>query len=185
MEIDPLTGAWNGVVPHSFDSSLAAALYTFFMTEGARLVNDFGCGNGAYTNYLDSRRISCIGYDGNPQTPTMGGKLCSVLDLSIPVYLNPKPDWILSLEVGEHIPREREGVFLQNLVNNSIDGVVLSWAVPGQTGDGHVNERPNNYIKSWFARVGWENDMVVEEILREDSTLPWFKNTLMVFRRLG
>ena len=48
--------------------------------------------------------------------------LCSQLDLSEPQRL-PVADWVLSLEVGEHIPRAREGVFLRNVASPAMDGV--------------------------------------------------------------
>lgn len=38
----------------------------------------------------------------------------------------------MSLEVGEHIPKPYEHVFLGNLHENNECGVMLSWAVPGQ-----------------------------------------------------
>ena len=45
----------------------------------------------------------------------------------------------MSIEVGEHIPAELESKFLNNLVNSARRMVVLTWAVPGQGGEGHVN----------------------------------------------
>ena len=52
------------------------------------------------------------------------------LDLSEPVYLTPK-DWILSLEVGEHIPAQYEQNFIENLHRHNKKGIVLSWSVEG------------------------------------------------------
>ncbi|XP_037792928.1 uncharacterized protein LOC119588307 [Penaeus monodon] len=91
-------------------------------------------------------------------------------------------DWVLSLEVGEHIPRQSEGVFLDNLVRHACTGIVLSWAVPGQDGHHHVNNRENDYIKASMTKRGLVVDAEAERKLREAATLFWFKDTLMVFK---
>ena len=56
------------------------------------------------------------------------------------------------------------------------------WAVKGQGGTGHFNEQNNDYIKRIFAQLGWYNDLEAENQLREQATVSWFKNTVMVFR---
>ena len=41
-----------------------------------------------------------------------------------------------------------------NVVNGARKGVVLSWAVPGQPGAGHVNCRDNSWVIKRFADLG-------------------------------
>jgi hypothetical protein len=89
----------------------------------------------------------------------------------------------LSLEVGEHLPSEFEDTFINNLHNNNKYGMVLSWAIEGQGGHGHFNERNNDYIKSKICELGYLNDIYSENILRKNSTCCYFKNTIMVFRK--
>jgi hypothetical protein len=60
----------------------------------------------------------------------------------------------------------------------------MSWALEGQGGLGHFNERSNEYIKSKIMALGYTNDVDAENVLREASSLWWFKNTLMVFRKI-
>jgi tryptophanyl-tRNA synthetase len=43
-------------------------------------------------------------------------------------------DWIISLEVAEHIPEKYEAVYLDNIFRHAKEGIILSWAVPGQIG---------------------------------------------------
>ncbi|KAG7156863.1 hypothetical protein Hamer_G024104 [Homarus americanus] len=105
-----------------------------------------------------------------------------VVDLMIPVDLGRKFDWIMSLEVGEHIPKAGEKNFIDNLVKHACVGVVLSWAVPGQGGHSHVNCRTNDYVKDQMAKRGLESDQETEYKLRGPVELDYFKNTLMVFR---
>ena len=56
----------------------------------------------------------------------------SFLDLTLPQYGLPLYDWVMSLEVAEHIPQDYEAIFIDNIVRHAREGVVLSWAVPGR-----------------------------------------------------
>lgn len=166
-----------------FDEPLARALIQFFKNEGAQSVVDFGCGNGDYVKALRSHQIYCEGYDGNPDTFFISGGAAHVADLSQPINLNKQFDWVLSLEVGEHLPKQFERIFIENLHAHNKKGIVLSWAVKGQGGHGHFNEQNNDYIKSVMAQYGYINDLATEMALRKRASIPWFKNTIMVFRK--
>ncbi len=39
-----------------------------------------------------------------------------------------KYDWIISLEVAEHIPAQFESIYIDNLVKHAKEGIILSWA---------------------------------------------------------
>lgn len=184
MEKISKNGFWldDSLVNHHFDETLANALLTFLKKEQATSIADFGCGHGKYTLLLE-QEINTDGFDGNPNTKTLTNGLCSVLDLSQPIQLEKKYDWILSLEVGEHIPKELENNFISNLDNNNTKGIILSWAIPGQGGHGHYNEQSNDYIKNRFLKLGYINDLEAEKFLRDNSNHWWFKNTIMVFKR--
>lgn len=170
-------GYWLSDDGHWFDPKLAAALCQFF---AGKTVADFGAGSGAYVAALNAVGISCRGFDGNPATAAIPH--CEVADLSLPLQVG-QFDWVLSLEVGEHIPLEHEAVFLDNLDRHNRQGIVLSWAVEGQPGKGHINCRNNAYIKARLAKRGYQNDWTAEANLRHQSELWWFRHTLMVFRR--
>jgi hypothetical protein len=86
------------------------------------------------------------------------------------------------LEVGEHIPKDYELVFLHNLCSAS-DNIVLSWAIEGQSGLGHVNCQNNDYIIEKLSTFGYIYDSVTSEEARNFAELPWFKNTLMFFNK--
>ena len=134
---------------HAHDPELCQALIEVFREEGGSVV-DFGCGPGDYVKAMQAAGIVCAGYDGNPKTSQFTQGVCQVLDLSIPVQLPERYEWVLSLEVGEHIPAAYETTFIQNLDRHNTWGVILSWAVEGQGGHGHVNERSNRYIEERF-----------------------------------
>ena len=168
---------------HRYDESLADALLDFFQLEEAQSIVDFGCGHGNYTK-LFNNLIPTEGFDGNPNTKELTNGLCNVLDLSKIVDLKKEYDWVMSLEVGEHIPKEYEGNFIKNLHNHNMKGIVLSWAIPGQGGHGHFNEQSNQYITDILISLGYTRDTTSETFLRDKSTYFWFKNTIMVFKRI-
>ena len=168
---------------HAHDDALCHRLIEFFLREGKSVV-DFGCGTGSYLRALRDAGLDCDGYDGNPRTEQLSGGLGKVLDLSQSTHLPRTYDWMLSLEVGEHIPQEYEQSFVDNLHRHNTKGIVLSWAVPGQGGFGHVNERENRQVADKFSSLGYYRDVLTERCLRQSVTnCSWFRNTLMVFRK--
>jgi hypothetical protein len=92
-------------------------------------------------------------------------------------------DWVLSLEVGEHIPNEFEAIFLDNIARHAVEGVVLSWAVPGQEGHYHVNNHDNDYVIDRMAKLGFKYNDTLSNDFRATAVLPHFHNTIMVFMR--
>jgi cyclopropane fatty-acyl-phospholipid synthase-like methyltransferase len=180
-------GYWEGLEAssqHVYDSKLGDSLANFFLTEKVKSVVDLGCGMGNYVKTFRLNNINAIGFDGNPNTPELTNNLCKILDLSIPKQFDEPFDWVMSIEVGEHLPPQFEDIFIHNLHNNNKCGIVLSWAIKGQGGHGHFNEQNNDYIKSKICDLGYINDIEIENNLRHNSTLRWFKNTIMVFRKI-
>ena len=177
-------GYWIGEVSewHVTDHNLARAMNAFLRNENASSVVDFGCGEGDYVRCFLEHGFDCVGYDGNPDTPTLTKGVGQVLDLSEPFDLERTFDWVVCLEVGEHIPHQYEKTFIENLMRHTKKGIILSWALKNQPGAGHFNCQNNDYIKAIFARCGYTNDLEIEKTLRESASISWFKNTLMVFR---
>ncbi len=186
MQISMLTGAWVGddaANYHDFDQKLSYALTTFLVQAKAKSVIDLGCGTGHYTLMFLNHGLSARGYDANPSTPAITGQLCQVANLVEPLHHLEAADWAVCLEVGEHIPPLHENALLDNIDRLNRHGVVLSWAVPGQGGEGHFNELPNDVVKARFAARGYTFDAEASEFLRKNSEHAWFANTTMVFRR--
>ena len=92
-------------------------------------------------------------------------------------------DFVLSLEVGEHIPKEFEDTYINNVLKHSHNYVLLSWAIPNQGGDGHVNEQPNDYVINKITSLGFDYNEDISIGLRNSSEARWFKNTLMLFKK--
>lgn len=92
-------------------------------------------------------------------------------------------DWVLSLEVLEHIPPQFEKDVVDNVVRAAREGIVLSWAIPGQGGFGHFNEQPNDAVIAKLEARCFDLDIPLSNSIRESAYLWYFKNTVLAFRR--
>jgi len=160
-----------------WDRPLALALFGLF---GGQRVLDMGCGRGWYTQIWRQAGIVVDAIDGSPWVADdVPGAV--VVDLALPYDPPQKYDWVFCLEVGEHIPQEYECQFLDNVCNAATAGVVLSWAIPGQSGTGHVNCRDNAYVIAEMQRRGWVYNSGKATAIRSICQLPYLHDTLMIF----
>lgn len=123
-------------------------------------------------------------YDGSPYAPEVGETKVHFLDLSVPQYGLPVYDWVISLEVAEHIPRQFEKSFLDNVARHAYKGVILSWAVPDQGGYSHVNRRTQAYVKAAMLNRGFLVDLEATSKMQRAAQLPWLKENTVVYRRM-
>ena len=163
---------------HLCDESLCEAIIAMFKVE---TVVDIGCGNGSYVRKFIEAGFDCVGYDGSPLTEEISGGMCHIIDFSEAIDIG-KYDLVVSLEVGEHIPKQYEEVYLDNIIRAARRNIVLSWAIEGQPGYGHVNCRNNDYVIEEIEKRGFIFDKEGSLYLRDKSTLPWFKNTIIIFK---
>lgn len=182
-KIYPKTGVYIDKEPiHPSDTSLYTAITNLFKSYNISTIYEFGCGDGKCTKVLITAGFNVDSSDGNPHTNTITNGLSYTLDLTIN-FQKPIKDAVLCLEVGEHIPVEYEQTVLDNISNHSSNIIILSWAVEGQIGPGHVNCRNNSYIIEQMKLRNWNYDANDSEFLKQNSTLGWFKNTIMVFKK--
>ena len=169
---------------HAHDSRLAGAILKILKARKIDTLVDFGCGTGEYARFFRRHSLVVEAYDGNPYTEQITGGIGQVKDLSQPFNMNKQFGCVMSLEVGEHIPAEFEQTFIGNLCRHSFRPglILLSWAIPSQDGDGHVNCQTNEYIIEQMLSRGYELDEVATAKLRKSASLWWFKNTIMLFR---
>jgi tryptophanyl-tRNA synthetase len=169
---------------YRFDKGLAKEVALFADGFVLETIIDVGCGNGSYTFYLRSQGFDVDGFDGNPFTLDITYGECGVVDFADPVNLWAR-DLVLCLEVAEHIPKDREEIFIENILAPMSDYVIISWAIPGQGGLGHVNCRDNEYVEAIFSYWGYNHLKEWSDRMRKKSKLSWFKNTIMVYEYIG
>lgn len=175
------TGYFIGNVDHITDFALARGILNIMKKDGSITLADFGCGHGEYVNFFIENGVSAIGFDGNPFVQETSKGTCFPLDLSVPSDLDKKFDWVISLEVGEHLPPQYEKIFIENLLRHAKDKLILSWS--NSPGWCHFNLHDNEYIKNILSDLGWDNDPITEKELRSQVSIFWFEDTLMVFKK--
>ena len=148
---------------------------------------DLGCGIGKYCSVLKAYGWPIVhGYEGAPDIKEIAVyDDIMVTDLSKRRWVDIDYDFVLCLEVGEHIPKEHEQVFIDNVCEFTHKDLVLSWALPGFGGKGHFNEQPNEYVISEFTKRGLVFDEETSNDLRKCTFLKWFEHTIMVFSLKG
>jgi hypothetical protein len=144
------------------------------------VVVDYGCGRGELVAALCRSKRFAYGIDGSPGTETIDN--CFRANLAQRMGFSNTSRWALTFEVGEHIPPEAEAIFVENVTRNRPLYIVVSWAVPGQRGRGHVNCRTPEYVASRFGTFGYLVDEPLTAQVRERAGGGWRKK-LLVFRK--
>jgi hypothetical protein len=145
---------------------------------------DLGAGLGFYSRGLTERGFQCVAVDGSQAAADAGLFPIQVHDLSKPLPLDFPEGQVLCLEVGEHIPRRFEKVLLNNIFRCAKQRMVLSWALVGQSGRGHVNCRDNYWVIERLRAAGWRVDVDGTERARslDFGHWWWYKQSIMCFR---
>lgn len=165
-------------------------------------VLDLGAGSGQFGycfNHSDCAKdlgVIWEGFDGAPNVEeyTANARATQVFELPQVRYANlaqivpgllPVSDWVMSLEVGEHVPPADTVNYVANLHATNRQGIILSWSVKGQGGYHHINNHDNAEVTCLFEKLGYQYDHTWSERGRETCTnqSTWFIHTFMVFRR--
>jgi len=124
---------------------------------GIRSVIDFGSGAGHWVYAFLKCGVDAIGFEGSPNS--VSRTVCPphrhiIFDLRQDIGFIKKIDLAFSLEVAEHIEEEYAEVYLNNIVQQKPEYIIITAAPPGQGGDYHVNEQPYTY---WIDRLAGRN----------------------------
>jgi hypothetical protein len=179
-------GSWSlrGFYVYNLDVGLVGAITRIV---GNHSVLELGAGTGCYTSaLLDAGVRVDAAYDGVANVHEVTGGLVQHADLTTNLMaraMRPS-DWVLCLEVAEHIPRHLEGTFLHNIGSLAERGLILSWSNSVKQGNGHVNPRPQEYVEYRLAASGFVLDRNETSRARAAvSTFRWFEATLQVYRK--
>ena len=136
-------------------ATLAASGWPRCGTRGGT-VSDFGAGVGSYMYSVLSEAPGAAyrAFDGAGNIDEATGGAVRWFDLTLPLAFR-RTDWVVSLEVGEHVPPMFEGMVLRNLHAHNCRGIVLSWAKLRQGGHGHVNNHMPDYLAKKLHALGY------------------------------
>jgi len=149
-------------------------------------ITDLGAGVGQIGHALRARlpQLEYHGYDGAGNVEEFTKNYVNFTDLTIPLILKPT-DWVISSEVGEHIPHMKEAQVIANLHAHNCKGVILTWAVVGQGGNGHVNCHSSTYLTKIFEDLGYKkNDGLTAALRAHRSDHQWLMKSSMAFERI-
>lgn len=98
-------------------------------TFGNATVLDLGCGLGQYGKWFaaNAPAIKWQGFDGAENVEEVTEGFVRFADLTSELRL-PEVDWVMSIEVGEHIPKQFMDTFIDNVCRAPRKGVIISWA---------------------------------------------------------
>ena len=183
------TGFWDGEnahVHHVHSKPLAQWIAKFLAEDKNKRVYDLGCGLGNYLKDLANAGFTdLVGFEGDLPKKAVFSNIWKQ-DLTQPINkaLVNKGN-VICLEVGEHIPAEFQDQLLQNIKQLCNGYLIMSWAVRGQAGYGHVNCLDNGEVIEIMEKYGFKYLDGYSQDARAviDDTTPWFKNTIMIFSR--
>ncbi len=143
---------------------------------------DLGAGEGRHVNVLKKEGYQVIGVDGTEGVEEITGGLIQWADLTNCPELFHIADWGLFIDVGEHVPKEMEEKLFNSVSKIPKFGLVVTWGLPGQSGRGHVNCKPSEYVTIEFCKRGWKLDEK-DTILARKMTNRQHNNRILVFKR--
>jgi SAM-dependent methyltransferase len=161
------------------------------LPEPVRSVIDLGCGVGTWLSVWRERGAEVQGFDGDwvpdEHLRIPAGQLVRC-NLAAGVPFEGRADLAMSLECAEHLPESAASGFVATLCR-AADFVLFAAAIPGQTGEGHINEQ----WPAWWARHFADHGFVCLDWIRprfwNDAGIDWWyrQNTLLYVRgeRLG
>jgi len=160
---------------------------------GPERVVDCGCGDGSLLAQFDEDGVEGTGYEVSAaalRRCRQRRTLAHRLDARGHAFPSPMPcgALVICFEVAEHLPR-RDADFLCELLS-ACEGskwLAFSAAIPGQGGEGHLNEQPLEYWRYKLHRHGWRYDAPLTQqqqaIWQDGGVVYYYWQNLLIFVR--
>lgn len=150
-----------------------------------RSVVDFGGGAGRWAAVFLARGLADVLTIDGPWVPPAARAVPPERflehDLRAPLQLDRTFDLALCLEAAEHLPASVAPQLVRALTG-AAPVVVFSAALPGQGGEGHVNEQPASYWASLFAAEGYACFADLRRRLWSAADVEvWYRQNLLCF----
>eukprot|EP00397_Hematodinium_sp_SG-2012_P036291 GEMP01039162.1.p1 GENE.GEMP01039162.1~~GEMP01039162.1.p1 ORF type:complete len:387 (+),score=59.89 GEMP01039162.1:47-1207(+) len=169
--------------PHTslIDKGILRTILRFLPRDST--IADLGAFHGHYTRWLNDTGLfrHVHGFDGIKGIALLTDDLVTEADLTKPLDIESRSyDYVLCVEVAEHIPAEHEATFLANL-QIARKGLILSWAPPGV--EGHVNCQPIEESRRKVEALGFHQNETITAMLRDTSELAWIAKSIAFYER--
>ena len=136
---------------------------------GIKSMVDIGCATGHWVNAFLNCGVDAKGIEGSRSA---GHYLVCPKDrvifadlrepLSTPAQ---EVDFVISIEVAEHIELKYADTFVQNIVRYNPKHIFMTAATPGQGGHFHVNEQPFDYWIKQLQKFGYALDQETKDVV--------------------
>jgi SAM-dependent methyltransferase len=185
MTPSPYDRRFYDLLTATADPSAAVVVPKLLALAPVASVVDVGCGTGGWiAAFLAAGIADTLGVDG----PWVAEDQLRIppahfrrADLSQPLHFDRRFDLALALEVAEHLPPERAEGFISDLLS-AAPLVLFSAAVPGQGGEGHVNEQWPQWWAERFARAGALCLDPYRHVLWQDDRVAWwYRQNMLLF----
>jgi len=127
---------------------------------GVKSMLDVGCGLGYCMQYFEQKGVQVAGVDGSPSAieKSVLPKHVNLHDFTDGAWIPEQSyDLIWSSEFLEHVEQQYEPHFFETFKKAS-KYLMVTFAVPGQTGHHHVNLQYADYWIERFNKIGFEYD---------------------------
>lgn len=167
-----------------FDPGLCTKLNEIFL---GKTVAVFGCGRGNYVEILREVASLVIGVESDPvQLATrQPSEMLNyrLADLTEPLWIGRCFDFVLCLELGQHVSPDRSPILIENLDRHAKEGIILSWQQVESVDPPSINAVLNEEIEARFAALGYVTDDARRDNLREGASLACYRGSLMALSR--
>jgi len=155
---------------------------------GPSSVLDVGCGVGTWLAEWESRGVADIfGIDGEYVAESalqIAPEKFQAKDLRNPFSLGRRFDLVECLEVAEHLDEPHADGFIESLTSHA-DTILFSAAIPGQTGNHHVNEQWPSYWIPKFQKLGFRGfDVIRPRIWANRDIEVWYRQNVLLFSKV-
>ena len=148
-------------------------------------VADVGCGVGMWLSIFNKNGVEDLqGVDGdwvNRDMLKIPHEKFQSVNLNEPLRINRTFDLAMSLEVAEHLPKERAKTFVNSLTALA-PVVVFSSAIPFQGGKNHLNEQWPDYWAGLFAEENFVAvDCIRKRIWQNKNVMWWYRQNMLMY----
>jgi SAM-dependent methyltransferase len=126
---------------------------------------DVGCGTGVSLEYFLQHGVDAVGLEGSDLAIKYSGVGQRIVkhDLSHPAELGRTFDFVWCHDVAEHIPEIAADTLVATICRHGRQ-VFFSAGIPGEAGQGHVNEQFPAYWIQKFKKLGFAPDPATDRV---------------------